>query len=68
MGTTAISSTWGKALRESAKWGHRMEGLYPTVGGHRNAKGLTWNGQGEMSSWLKRAVNAGQSVEFFRIG
>ncbi|SPD68646.1 conserved protein of unknown function (plasmid) [Cupriavidus taiwanensis] len=22
----------------------------------------------EMPSWLKRAVNAGQSVEFFRLG
>ncbi|BDB30667.1 hypothetical protein Tamer19_51020 [Cupriavidus sp. TA19] len=35
---------------------------------YRNAEGLTWDGQGEMPSWLKRAVNAGQSVEFFRIG
>ncbi len=33
---------------------------------YRNAEGLTWDGQGEMPSWLKRAVNAGQSVEFFR--
>ncbi len=32
---------------------------------YRNAEGLTWDGQGEMPSWLKRAVNAGQSVEFF---
>ncbi|MCY1489093.1 H-NS histone family protein [compost metagenome] len=35
---------------------------------YRNAEGLTWDGQGEMPSWLKRAVNAGQSVEFFRVG
>ena len=35
---------------------------------YRNAEGLTWDGQGEMPSWLKRAVNAGQSVEFFRFG
>lgn len=38
----------------------------PPAGCYRNAEGLTWNGQGEMPSWLKRAVNAGQSVEFFR--
>ncbi len=31
-------------------------------------EGLTWDGQGEMSSWLKLAVNAGQSVEFYRVG
>ncbi|CAG9170996.1 hypothetical protein LMG23992_01903 [Cupriavidus laharis] len=35
---------------------------------YRNAEGLTWDGQGEMPSWLKRAVNAGQSVAFFRVG
>jgi DNA-binding protein H-NS len=34
---------------------------------YRNAEGLTWDGQGEMPTWLRRAVNAGQSVEFFRI-
>ncbi|EYS82173.1 DNA-binding protein [Cupriavidus sp. SK-4] len=33
-----------------------------------NADGLTWGGQGEMPSWLKQAVNAGQSVESFRVG
>ncbi|MGY2490998.1 H-NS histone family protein [Cupriavidus sp. CP313] len=40
----------------------------PPVVCYRNAEGLTWDGQGEMPSWLKRAVNAGQSVEFFRVG
>ncbi|MNT40625.1 H-NS histone family protein [compost metagenome] len=35
---------------------------------YRNAEGLTWDGQGEMPDWLRRAVNAGQRVEFFRIG
>ncbi|WER50436.1 H-NS family nucleoid-associated regulatory protein [Cupriavidus sp. WKF15] len=39
----------------------------PPVVCYRNAEGLTWDGQGEMPSWLKRAVNAGQSVEFFRV-
>ncbi|WP_455289287.1 H-NS family nucleoid-associated regulatory protein [Cupriavidus necator] len=35
---------------------------------YRNAQGMSWDGQGEMPDWLRRAVNAGQSVEFFRIG
>ncbi|WP_241754841.1 H-NS family nucleoid-associated regulatory protein [Cupriavidus basilensis] len=39
----------------------------PTAVCYRNAEGLTWDGQGEMPSWLKRAVNAGQSVEFYRV-
>ncbi|AAP85905.1 DNA-binding protein (plasmid) [Cupriavidus necator H16] len=26
---------------------------------------MSWDGQGEMPDWLRRAVNAGQSVEFF---
>ncbi|SPK77220.1 conserved protein of unknown function (plasmid) [Cupriavidus taiwanensis] len=40
----------------------------PPVVCYRNAEGLTWDRQGEMPSLLKRAVNAGQSVEFFRVG
>ncbi|WP_454743377.1 H-NS family nucleoid-associated regulatory protein [Cupriavidus necator] len=35
---------------------------------YRNAAGQSWDGQGEMPDWLRRAVNAGQNVEFFRIG
>ncbi|MBP0639865.1 H-NS histone family protein [Cupriavidus sp. AcVe19-6a] len=31
---------------------------------YRNAEGLSWDGQGEMPAWLRRAVNAGQHVEF----
>jgi len=34
----------------------------------RTAEGLTWDGQGEMPARLRRAVNAGQSVESFRVG
>jgi DNA-binding protein H-NS len=34
----------------------------------RNTEGLSWDGQGEMPNWLRRAVNAGQSVELFRVG
>ncbi len=29
---------------------------------------MSWDEQGEMPDWLRRAVNAGQSVEFFRVG
>ncbi|WP_454753998.1 H-NS family nucleoid-associated regulatory protein [Cupriavidus necator] len=35
---------------------------------YRNAQGMRWDGQGEMPDWLRRAVNAGQSVEFYRAG
>ncbi len=35
---------------------------------YRNAQGMSWDGQGEMPDWLRRAVNAGQSVEFYRVG
>ncbi len=35
---------------------------------YRNAEGLTWDGQGELPDWLGRAVNAGQSVEFYLVG
>ncbi|MFS8981512.1 H-NS family nucleoid-associated regulatory protein [Cupriavidus necator] len=35
---------------------------------YRNAAGLSWDGSGDMPDWLRRAVNAGQSVEFFRVG
>ncbi|WP_349606382.1 H-NS histone family protein [Cupriavidus sp. DF5525] len=35
---------------------------------YRNAAGQSWDGQGEMPDWLRRAVNAGQSVEFYRVG
>jgi len=35
---------------------------------YRNAEGLTWDGQGDLPAWLRRALNAGQSVEFFRAG
>ncbi|WP_354683679.1 H-NS family nucleoid-associated regulatory protein [Cupriavidus necator] len=34
---------------------------------YRNAMGQTWDGQGEYPDWLQRAVNAGQSIEFFRV-
>ncbi len=41
---------------------------YRTYRTYRNAEGQKWDGQGEMPAWLQRAVNAGQSVEHFRVG
>ncbi|WP_434034902.1 H-NS family nucleoid-associated regulatory protein [Cupriavidus sp. a3] len=35
---------------------------------YRNATGQSWDGQGDMPDWLRRAVNAGQSKEFYRVG
>lgn len=33
----------------------------------RNASGDTWDGMGDMPEWLKRAVHAGQDIEFYRV-
>lgn len=40
----------------------------PPVVCYRNAAGQSWDGQGDMPDWLRRAVNAGQSVEFLGSG
>ena len=34
---------------------------------YRNAHGQGWDGHGAMPDWLQRAVNAGQTVEHFRV-
>ena len=34
---------------------------------YRNAMGQTWDGNGEYHDWLQRAVNAGQSIDFYRV-
>jgi DNA-binding protein H-NS len=34
---------------------------------YRNALGQTWDGTGECPDWLQRAVNAGQSMDFYRV-
>lgn len=34
---------------------------------YRDAQGNVWDGQGEMPSWLRRAQNAGLSIDFFLI-
>ncbi len=35
---------------------------------YRSADGQAWDGEGDMPDWLRRAVNAGQSPEHFRVG
>jgi DNA-binding protein H-NS len=34
---------------------------------YRNAMGQRWDGSGEYPDWLQRAVNAGQSIDFYRV-
>ncbi len=34
---------------------------------YRNAHGQGWDGRGAMPDWLQRAVDAGQTVEHFRV-
>lgn len=34
---------------------------------YRNAMGQSWDGTGEYPDWLQRAVNAGQSIDFYRV-
>ncbi|WP_423194591.1 DNA-binding protein [Cupriavidus sp. H18C2] len=33
----------------------------------RDADGYAWDGVGALPEWLQRAVNAGQSIEHFRV-
>jgi DNA-binding protein H-NS len=37
----------------------------PAAARYRNAHGDTWDGNGEMPEWLKRAIGAGQSLKHF---
>ena len=39
----------------------------PGVVRYRNAHGQGWDGRAAMPDWLQRAVNAGQTVEHFRV-
>lgn len=34
---------------------------------YKDAVGHSWNGEGALPEWLQRAVNAGQSVEHFKV-
>ncbi|MHA6831556.1 H-NS histone family protein [Ralstonia pseudosolanacearum] len=39
----------------------------PAAPVYMNAAGQVWDGTGTMPDWLQRAVNAGQSIEHFRV-
>ncbi len=39
----------------------------PAAPVYMNANGQVWDGTGPMPDWLQRAVNAGQSIEHFRV-
>ncbi|WWQ33281.1 hypothetical protein RSgd_p1045 (plasmid) [Ralstonia solanacearum] len=39
----------------------------PAAPVYMNAAGQVWDGTGVMPDWLQRAVNAGQSIEHFRV-
>lgn len=34
---------------------------------YRNALGQVWDGTGECPDWLQRALNAGQTMDFYRV-
>lgn len=50
-----------KEIKADGKTPARATALY------RNAMGQTWDGTGEYPDWLQRAVNAGQSIDFYRV-
>jgi DNA-binding protein H-NS len=41
------------------------EHLKQTKARYRSATGDTWDGEGQMPEWLKKAISAGQSIEHF---
>ncbi|AOY97793.1 DNA-binding protein (plasmid) [Cupriavidus sp. USMAA2-4] len=44
----------------------RQRSAVATPARYASANGQTWDGEGAMPDWLQRAVNAGQSADFFR--
>ncbi|HEY1999265.1 H-NS family nucleoid-associated regulatory protein [Paraburkholderia sp.] len=52
------------ALAQSLEADSRAE----QTASYRDAWGNSWNGNGDLPEWLKRAVAAGQSIEHFRCG
>jgi DNA-binding protein H-NS len=39
----------------------------PDMVRYRNADGRSWDGSGAPPEWLQRAINAGQSMDHFRV-
>jgi DNA-binding protein H-NS len=61
---TKSSSATKRALPSMPQMPDNANGTTPAF---RNASGDTWDGEGEMPEWLKRAVHAGQDIEFYRV-
>lgn len=61
---TKSSSGSKRALPFMPQMPQNANGTTPVF---RNASGDTWDGEGEMPEWLKRAVHAGQDIEFYRV-
>jgi DNA-binding protein H-NS len=61
---TKSSSAPKRALPSMPQMPENANGTTPVF---RNASGDTWDGEGEMPEWLKRAVHAGQDIEFYRV-
>jgi DNA-binding protein H-NS len=61
---TNSSSASRRALPSMPQMPENTNGTKPVF---RNASGDTWDGIGDMPEWLKRAVHAGQDIEFYRV-
>jgi DNA-binding protein H-NS len=53
-----------RAMPQLPALAHSAHGGEPMF---RNASGDTWDGSGDMPEWLKRAVHAGQDIDFYRV-
>lgn len=62
--TNGSSAASKRALPSMPQMPENTHGATPVF---RNASGDTWDGVGDMPEWLKRAVHAGQDIEFYRV-
>lgn len=61
---------FGLHLADLQQAGCFVDGPAAAVSGpirFRDAQGHVWDGRGALPEWLQRAVNAGQSIEHFRV-
>jgi len=56
-------------LQDAGCFSERAASVAPSAGStrFRDAQGHVWDGRGDLPDWLQRAVNAGQSIEHFRV-
>jgi DNA-binding protein H-NS len=62
--TNGSSAASKRALPSMPSLPESANGTTPVF---RSASGDTWDGTGDMPEWLKRAVHAGQDIEFYRV-